>query len=58
MATLNKTFISLPPLISTASESISQHKVLALVAELAQRYQISAIHPFIESCRSALERAG
>jgi GTP-binding protein EngB required for normal cell division len=35
----------------------SQHKVLALVAELAQRYQINAIQPFLESCRSALERA-
>jgi GTP-binding protein EngB required for normal cell division len=35
----------------------SQHRVVALVAELAQRYQINAIQPFTESCRSALERA-
>jgi GTP-binding protein EngB required for normal cell division len=35
----------------------SQHKVLALVAELARRYQVNAIHPFMESCRSALQRA-
>lgn len=35
----------------------SQHKVVALVAELAQSYQINAIQPFMESCRSALERA-
>jgi GTP-binding protein EngB required for normal cell division len=35
----------------------SQRKVLALVADLAERYQINAIHPFLESCRSALERA-
>lgn len=35
----------------------SQQKVLALAAELAQRYQIAAIHPFLESCRSALDRA-
>ena len=34
-----------------------QEKALALVAELARRYQITAIHPFMESCRSALERA-
>jgi GTP-binding protein EngB required for normal cell division len=35
----------------------SQYKVVALVAELALRYQINAIQPFMESCRSALERA-
>jgi GTP-binding protein EngB required for normal cell division len=29
---------------------------LALVAELAHRYQITAIHPFVESCRAALCR--
>lgn len=35
----------------------SHQNILALVAELAQRYQITAIRPFLKSCRSALERA-
>jgi GTP-binding protein EngB required for normal cell division len=35
----------------------SHEQILALVAELAQRYQINAIQPFLGSCRSALERA-
>jgi len=37
--------------------SHSQQQALALVAELAQRYQITAIRGFMESCCAALERA-
>jgi GTP-binding protein EngB required for normal cell division len=39
-----------------ATAEDAHRQILALAAELAQRYQVSAIYPFIESCRSALER--
>jgi GTP-binding protein EngB required for normal cell division len=31
-------------------------QILALIGELAQRHKITAIRPFLETCRSALER--
>jgi GTP-binding protein EngB required for normal cell division len=37
--------------------SHSRQQAFALVAELAQRYRITAIRGFMDSCRAALERA-